>query len=643
MTLRLSRSRLWILGLLVTQVVLAPATGSAAARTPARITAPPSARGQGHIRPLVGDVVQNTNDSGAGSLRDTIANASAGDTITFVPGLGTITLSSGELLLSKALTISGPATGTQTISGGGVSRVFEIAAGTQVALANLTITGGQSAAGADGGGILNGGNLTLSTSTVSGNSSGAGANGTGQGGGGGGGIANTGTLTITASTIVTNSTGRGGDGPSGGDAGSGGSGGGILNNGMLTVSTSTVSGNSTGNGGTGGSNNGVFGTGGNGGDGGNGGGIASTGALTLTASTIVQNRTGSGGAGGSPGFFGGSAGQTGFDGPGGGLAESLGTIALGATIVATNSVPPGSAYVDVGCNVGEVLASQDYNLIENTTGCTITGATSHDVTGQDPLLGLLQDNGGPTLTLLPSAGSPAVDQIPSAHCAGTDQRGYVRPDAGESTCDIGAVESGATAALLSASGAVPWHAHHTMRLDDHLSASIDLADGHLDLSSSDLSIPGRGPALTLAHTWDSTLAQAGITTTAGQGWQSTLTQSMGGVLTGTVTFTDASGATWPFVYSGAPTAPAPYTSYTVPAGQPWQLTTSTTGYTLSNVLTGETQTFDAQGRYLADADSYANSNTLSYTSTAALPMTETNSGGRALSFYYGANGLLSAA
>ena len=52
---------------------------------------------------------------------------------------------------------------------------------------------------------------------------------------------------------------------------------------------------------------------------------------------------------------------------------------------------------------------------------------------------------------------------------------------------------------------------------------------------------------------------------------------------------------------------------------------------------------DAQGRYLADSDSYANSNTLRYTSTAAMPMTETNSGGRALSFYYNAQGLLSAA
>ncbi len=67
----------------------------------------------------------------------------------------------------------------------------------------------------------------------------------------------------------------------------------------------------------------------------------------------------------------------------------------------------------------------------------------------------------------------------------------------------------------AASGAVPWHAHHGVRMSDGLAASVDLADGHIDVNASDLSIPGRGPALTLNHTWDSTLAQGYITTTAG--------------------------------------------------------------------------------------------------------------------------------
>ncbi len=48
--------------------------------------------------------VTNTNDSGAGSLRQAIidANANPGDdTIIFLNGLGTITLTSGELLINS--------------------------------------------------------------------------------------------------------------------------------------------------------------------------------------------------------------------------------------------------------------------------------------------------------------------------------------------------------------------------------------------------------------------------------------------------------------------------------------------------------------------------------------------------------------
>src|SRR5207302_3076599 len=50
--------------------------------------------------------VSNTNDSGAGSLRQAIANACDGATISFDPALtsggpATITLTSGELLIDK--------------------------------------------------------------------------------------------------------------------------------------------------------------------------------------------------------------------------------------------------------------------------------------------------------------------------------------------------------------------------------------------------------------------------------------------------------------------------------------------------------------------------------------------------------------
>ena len=53
--------------------------------------------------------VMNTNDSGPASLRDAIATASSGDTIDFGAGvIGAITLTSGELLVDKNLTITGP-------------------------------------------------------------------------------------------------------------------------------------------------------------------------------------------------------------------------------------------------------------------------------------------------------------------------------------------------------------------------------------------------------------------------------------------------------------------------------------------------------------------------------------------------------
>ena len=67
----------------------------------------------GQLVNCVATVVSNTNDSGAGSLRHAILGACPGGTITFAAGLTsggpvTITLTSGELLIDKNLTINGP-------------------------------------------------------------------------------------------------------------------------------------------------------------------------------------------------------------------------------------------------------------------------------------------------------------------------------------------------------------------------------------------------------------------------------------------------------------------------------------------------------------------------------------------------------
>ena len=62
-----------------------------------------------------GYAVCNGNDSGPGSLRQAILDASSGDTITFAPSVTTVTLTSGELVIDKNLTITGPGANRLTV------------------------------------------------------------------------------------------------------------------------------------------------------------------------------------------------------------------------------------------------------------------------------------------------------------------------------------------------------------------------------------------------------------------------------------------------------------------------------------------------------------------------------------------------
>lgn len=63
--------------------------------------------GAGHVVRGVTLTVTNLNDSGAGSLRQAIADASPNDTIVFDGALaGVITLTSGELVVTTNLTIT---------------------------------------------------------------------------------------------------------------------------------------------------------------------------------------------------------------------------------------------------------------------------------------------------------------------------------------------------------------------------------------------------------------------------------------------------------------------------------------------------------------------------------------------------------
>lgn len=70
----------------------------------------------------------------------------------------------------------------------------------------------------------------------------------------------------------------------------------------------------------------------------------------------------------------------------------------------------------------------------NSCGFNATG----DISNTAPLLGPLQDNGGPTPTHALLPGSPAINAGANSNCPLTDERGITRPQAG--VCDIGAYE-----------------------------------------------------------------------------------------------------------------------------------------------------------------------------------------------------------
>jgi hypothetical protein len=107
--------------------------------------------------------VMNNNDAGAGSLRAAVTGANNGDVIRFdnIPNQ-TITLTSGEILVTKNITLTAFNYGgyTITINGNTNSRIFEIQATSTVTISDLTLTNGK-AANASGGAILNNGTLEL--------------------------------------------------------------------------------------------------------------------------------------------------------------------------------------------------------------------------------------------------------------------------------------------------------------------------------------------------------------------------------------------------------------------------------------------------------------------------------------------------
>jgi hypothetical protein len=328
--------------------------------------------------------VKNTHDSGNGSLRAALAKAADGDSIK-VPR-GHYKLTSGQLEVDARVSIKGAGARKAIVDANRDSRVFDVAGdqGT-VRFSGLTIREGDTEAAGNGGGILSGSGTKLVLTE----------------------------LAVLNNHVITDSDFR--------------SGGGVYSFGPVVIKRSLFAGN----------------------HGYNGGAVFSEGPATATDSTFYNN------AGGNPTFNGeGGAfdeavtlidstvvGNQCFNGNGcgGGLdGDGLslkGTIVAGNIAYEANGQPagsPGNPGAPNNCAVSPL--SNGHNL-SDLTDCDLDG--SGDIESENPKLGTLKNNGGPTNTLAFGRNSPAFN-AGAKKCTKRDQRGVRRPQGRR--CDIGAYE-----------------------------------------------------------------------------------------------------------------------------------------------------------------------------------------------------------
>ncbi len=403
---------------------------------------------------LTDPVVTTNADSGPGSLRRAILDACPGSTISFDMSqvVSPITLTSGQLVIDKNLTISGPGANVLTVQRttgpkAPAFRIFSVTVPTGegfsiiATISGLTIANGQAEGtfpSSAGGGISSNGPATLNVADCTLNNNAADF---------GGGIFNSssGTVEMTDSTLNNNISHFGG-------------GGGIYNNGSGTVNltNSTLSANATNNdsveGGTFGSGGAIFN---------NGGGPVNVAYSTLTGNTAIAN--------------------------GGGIANnSSGVVQITNSIVALNTATA------TGPDLSGTFTA-NYTFIGNPAGATINGGTGN--LNGNPQLGPLANNGGPTQTHRPLPGSTAIDAGDPAFASppDADQRGFARV-AGP-RLDMGAVETNYT---LTATGGTPQSTIVNTAFATNLQATLTETGGPVAGIPVTFTPPASGPSGTFA-------------------------------------------------------------------------------------------------------------------------------------------------
>jgi hypothetical protein len=319
----------------------------------------------------------------------------------------------GLYAVAGSVDISGSTIGNNRATGGdGGGGAFSTGSSGETPAGN----GGNGGAGQGGGLYVNGAFLTISNSTIASNQVGGGSEGGcahlirqcytgGAGDGLGGGIRLAGgTASIQQTTVAANQAVGGGDGGAG-------SGGGLsVTGGTVSIQQTTIAANQA-RGGYGGA--------------GSGGGLSVMGSafVEVLSITVSMNQ-----AVGGSGHFAGTA-------MGGGVFNS-GGLQVRNTIVAGNTVdgPGTNSAPDLSGDLG----SLGHNLIGTSDGGSGFDAT--DLLDVDPMLGPLQDNGGPTPTMALLPGSPAIDAGDNTGAPDWDQRGPAYPRIVNGIIDIGAFE-----------------------------------------------------------------------------------------------------------------------------------------------------------------------------------------------------------